>query len=181
MICVQATGRIDPTGISRVTRALRTRNRDLPARTRLSTIEQRKQLIRATDVNCGHGLLRAGDIAAGSSSGCSRAGDSAGRRSSGRSRAGNGAARGSSGRSRAGDGTARRHSSAGRDSRGRRDSSGRRSASNHGKKNIGRLNRDGEMLPAVNRQAIHRRKCSGLRSEIHDFERAANSGHKAVG
>ena len=52
---------------------------------------------------------------------------------------------------------------------------------NYSKKNIGRLIREGEMLRAVNRQAIHRRKCSALRSEIHDFERVANVGHKTGG
>ena len=164
MICVQATKGSDPTGIARVTRALRTRNRDFPARTGFSIIEQRKQLIRATDVNCGNGLLPAGDIAARSSSGCSRAGDSA--------------ARGSSGCSRAGDGAAGRD---GREIGAGRDSSGRRSARNHGKKNIGRLVSNGEVLARVDRGPVHRPKCSGLRSEIHDFERAANSGHKAVG
>ena len=57
--CVQATSGIDPTGISRSTRGLRSGNRDLPARTGRSRIEQGKQLRRATNIDCGTGRLSA--------------------------------------------------------------------------------------------------------------------------
>ena len=60
--CVQATSGIDPTGISRSTRGLRSGNRDLPARTGRSRIEQGKQLLCAADVDYAAGLLPAGSL-----------------------------------------------------------------------------------------------------------------------